>query len=796
VTQSKVGQAKDLLETMTLHQRVAQLWCVDTSTFVTADGIDLELLADMAPYGTGCISSVHRLGGDGGQDLKKGIATVQERIMELSGHGVPALFHLDSLNGMVHPLGTQFPTPLGQAAAWQPELVHGMASIARRQLLEVGVRHSLSPVLDLARDPRWGRVHETYGEDPSLAAAMGVAFVRGLQGDDLRDGVAATAKHFLGYSFSQGGLNHGAVSLGPRILRDEFARSFEAAIREAGLATVMNSYSEIDGLPVVANEAILTELLRETLGFSGIVVSDYLSVIMLMSLHGIAAGDDEAGRLALKSGVDVELPDARGFRNLAKLVEQGEVDIALVDRAAYRVLHVKEQLGLLEPGGPRPPLVERAAGGERAASRNLAERGVVLLKNAGALPLRPSVRRVAVIGALAGSARIHYGAYSTPASVENTLLRKEYPFDLAADYIGRFVLANSGGTEEELQLFEQNVRALDPAASSVVEQLQDRVAKPTEVVVSLRGGPEGTSAADLEAARDTTTGCDIAIVVVGERTGWAGSVTAGEGRDRQTLDILGSQDELVEAVAATGVPTVVVVVSGRPLVLTRTLRVADAVVYAPLLGPEGPAAIVSVLLAETVPAGRLPITWPRCVGQVPIFAGTHKGSGYEHPDLPVPGYVDGATTPQYAFGHGLSYTTFEYGDFVVSPTVHAGGEISASVRVANTGEFDGDEVVQVYAHDRIASVTRPLRQLVAFARVPVAKRGSVEVSFRIPVNCLAFTNPAGDLVVEPGLVDVFVGASSADIRQRAVVKIEGQIERVGPERRFLSECRVREVRAE
>lgn len=768
-----------LLGELTVEEKVAQLASIDASDLLNAGGeIDLDAVDALLPYGIGHVASTGVLGANAEQ-MRERIGALQERITELS-HGIPALFHIEALNGVIHEIGTQFATPLGLACTWHPPLVEKMARVARGQMIDVGIRHALSPVLDLARDPRWGRMHESYGEDPDLVAAMGIAFVRGLQGADLSDGVVSTAKHFLGYGFSQAGLNHGAVSAGRRSLRDDFGRPFEAAIREAGLAAVMNSYSEVDGVPTAADKSLLTGLLRDEFGFEGIVVSDYLAVSMLMSLHLVARDLDEAARLAISAGLDVEFPQPAAYSTLVNQVADGRVDLSIVDLSTRRVLEVKKRLGLLTGSGRRPTAVPPAPDPQagRKLSYEIARAGVVLLLNRNVLPLAGGARprRLAVIGQLAASTRAHYGAYSATARSERVVTPGASPYarDAGNDYIGKVLLSNRVNLPNEAAVLERNARLMDDLATNLVDELQARLGTTTELTTALDGGPFGTSQADIDAATAVAREADVAIVVVGEHTGWFASATSGEGRDRQTLELTGDQERLVLEVAGTGVPTVVVLLAGRPQAISRIVEAASAVVFAPLLGPGGPAAVAGALVGDFSPAGRLPVTWPRTTGQIPTFARSHAGSGYSHPTMPVPGYVDGPVNPQFVFGHGLSYTNFEYRRMDVPEDVAVGDPLFVQVTVSNVGQTDCDEVVQVYARLRNVSVTRPLTQLVGFTRTPVRAGGTVRVSFEIPPAMLAFTDGQGELVVEPGTVDLMAGPSSEVLPLMCSVEILGQ----------------------
>ncbi|WP_067819813.1 glycoside hydrolase family 3 N-terminal domain-containing protein [Actinomadura kijaniata] len=815
----------DLLNELTLEEKAAQLSGPSASELgprldaASQKGQDLRTalagcLIDLAPDGMGHLGLGWTLCPDL-DAMADFISTLQKALAETSRIPIPALVHLEALNGAVIPGAPAYPTAVAQAATWNPALIRKMAELTREHLLSAGVRHALSPVLDLARDPRWGRVHETFGEDPDLSAAMGVAFVRGLQGEDLRGGVAACAKHFLGYSVSQAGMNLAAVHLGRRTLREEYSRPFEAVIREAGIATVMNSYSEIDGVPVVADPDILTALLRDELGFDGAVVSDYGSIDHLLSRTRLVDGFPEGARLAIEAGLDIEFPDARGYAHLPELVRGGELDVALLDRATRRCLELKERLGLLDDllgvtvhPGWSAPVPDRDA--DRATSRAMAGQAAVLLTNDGALPLAPTTRRIAVIGGPATEVRIHYGGYSGVAAAElNTSVAELQTLiadltaagDIAADAPtavgGEGDDPASAGLDDAMGMrliptpgfptrFEEMAREAEPESRSVAQALQEALPD-ADVVVTAAGGPEGTSTEDADRAAEAAVQADVAVVVVGERTGWVGGITAGEGYDRQELCLPGDQERLIEAAAATGTPVVAVVVSGRPLLLGRIAERSAAVLWAPLLGPAAGEAIADIITGRTSPSGRLPVSFPASMGQIPVFHGARAGSGYDRlGGADAAGYIDGSARPLFCFGHGLTYTDFEYGDIeLATAELRAGDAVELTVTITNTGDRDGEEVVQLYARDVLASTTRPARQLLAFTRVAVAAGASRRVRMTAPVNALALVDRTGRLVLEPGEVQLMIGASSSDIRCRTSARIVGALTEVPPHERFL-----------
>ncbi len=757
-------RTSDLVSRMTLDEKLAQLGCVWSTQLVEDDAFSVERAREKLASGTGHVT---RIGASTGLRPRESAAfmnRIQRFLVEETRLGIPAIVHEESTAGFTARDATQFPQAIGLASSFEPELIEAMAGVIRVQMLAVGARHTLAPVLDVTRDPRWGRTEETYGEDPYLAGRMGVAYVRGIQTDDLAGGVIATGKHFLGYGMSEGGMNHAPVHVGPRELREVYARPFAEAIREAGLASVMNAYNEIDGLPCGGSRAILDDLLRGELGFRGVVVADYFTTRLLESYHHTAADAGEAAQQALEAGLDVELPQLDCYgKPLAERIRVGQVSETLVDRSLERLLRTKFELGLFE----RPYVDEERAAQvydtpeQRALARRLAEKSLVLLKNQDELlPLDPATRKIAVLGPCADDIRLLQGDYHYPAHVEIVYRRAELAGGASASDI---VPRAQGSGFAPGPFFPDSVSPLAGIRAAAPES-EIRFEKGCDVLGDDRGG----LAAALEAARDA----DVAIVCVGGRSGLLPDCTSGEFRDSAELRLTGLQEELVASVAATGTPTVVVIVSGRAHALAGLSERVPALLYAWLPGEEGGHAVADVLFGEVNPAGRLPISLPRSAGQVPVYYGHKSGSGRSQM---LGDYVDLPTTPLYPFGYGLSYTSFAYGELEIAPAEVAPEQsLAISLDVANTGERAGEEVVQLYLHDVVASVTRPALQLAGFARISLDAGQTRRVRFELDPSQLAFYDSDMRRVIEPGEIEVAVGASSADLRSRGRFVITGK----------------------
>ncbi len=754
----------DLMSRMTLDEKLAQIGCFWSRDLLVNGAFDPALAAEKIPHGIGQIT---RIGGATALLPEESAAVLnafQRFLVEQTRLGIPAIIHEESCGGYLARGATCFPQALGQAATWDPAVVEQMAYEIRRQLLAVGARQALAPVLDVIRDPRWGRSEETYGEDPYLIGQIGSAYVRGLQTGDLADGVAATGKHFAGYGASEGGLNWAPSHIPERELREIYAAPFETAIKEAGLATVMNGYHELDGIPCGASRGLLGDLLRGEIGFEGAVVADYFTVENLLSYHHVAADQTEAARLALEAGIDIELPASVCYGEpLRQGLADGRIDPGLVDTAVANILRLKFRLGLFEKPYADPAAVAQAfeTAEQRALARRVAAESIVLLKNEGdLLPLRKDFGSIAVIGPHADSPRLLQGDYHYPAHLET--MQAEGP-------------ESAVPTPEHP--FRGDLSELYPPMVTILAGIRAAVSAGTAVRYAQGCDVTDPSTDGFEAAVEAARQSDVAVVVVGARSGLTHQSTDGEAVDRATLDLPGVQQQLVEAVAATGTPVVVVLVNGRPLALPWIAEHIPAVLETWIPGEEGGSAVADVLFGELNPAGRLPVSMPRGVGQVPLYY-NHKPSGgrsHWYGD-----YVDMSVRPLYPFGHGLSYTTFAYSDLQIAPRQpQAHDLVRISVVVTNTGPRAGDEVVQLYVRDTVASVTRPVQQLVGFKRLHLQPGERRTLTFHLAVSQLGFFDARMRYVVEPGAVVVMVGASCADIRQTGCFEIEGPVSEVG-----------------
>jgi beta-glucosidase len=743
----------DLLARMTLEEKAAQtqaLWDKkalvedEQGKFSPAKARDVigngigEIARPSERRGTGVAQGANR----GPRDAAEYVNAIQKFLVENTRLGIPALCHEESLHGLTAPKGTSFPQAIGLGSTWNPGLLQKIFSVAALEARARGVHHVLAPVVDLAREPRWGRTEECLGEDPYHVSRMGVAIVKGFQGtgpalDDRH--VYATAKHFTGHGQPEGGVNVAPAPFSERVLRETFLVPFHALVTEANVASVMPSYNEVDGIPPHGNSWLLRDVLRREWGFQGLVASDYYGVPQLVDVHRVAADKEEAARKAVAAGVDIELPDIDAYGTLVQQVRDGKVPIAEVDALVARVLRAKFLAGLFERPYVDADKAEQVSNTPESQALALlaAHETIVLLKNQGnLLPLdRSKIKTIAVIGPNAKG--LHLGGYS--GNFEGR--RGVTVLQGIQDKVGANKVVYAEGcriTETPPDWYADKVVLGDPALNAKRIEEAVKVAKTADVVLLAIGDNEATC-----------------------REAWA----PGHLGDRDSLDLLGEQNDLVKAILATGKPTVALLFGGRPLSINYVAENVPAILEGWYLGQEGGTAVADVLFGDYNPGGKLPITFPRDVGQLPVYY-------YQKPSAKR-GFLFTPIDPLYAFGFGLSYTTFAYSNLKLAQNrIGIGGSTTVSVDVKNTGSRAGDEVVQMYVHDKVSSVTRPIRELKGFERVSLKPGETKTVTFAISPDALAFWNQHMERVVEPGAFDVMVGPSSVkyDTIQLEVVR--------------------------
>jgi beta-glucosidase len=753
-------RVKDLLSQMTLEEKIAQLGSVFAPPLLENGKFAPDKAEKILKNGIGHISAPALTSGLPPQELAALTNDIQKYLLENTRLGIPAIVHEECLNGFRAKGATIFPQNIGLASTWEPDLVGRITSVIRRQMRATGMHQGLAPVLDVARDPRWGRVEETFGEDPYLVGRMGVAYVRGLQGDDIKQGIVATTKHFAGHGLPEGGLNCAPSHIPPRLFREVYLYPFEKAVKEGGVLSVMNAYHEIDGIPCGASEELLTDILRHEWGFDGVVVSDYFAIAQLVTTHKIAAQSGDAARLALKAGLDVELPFTNCYGEpLQKAVASGSVPVAVVDRAVSRILSLKFRLGLFENAYVNPAAAVKIIDTpeDRELALEAARKSIILLKNAGnLLPLNKDIRTIAVIGPNADSQRNLLGDYTFPAHSGYEIKRDEKTGNV--ELIWKDEDAREG-------------RVATPKVVTILEGIRSAVKKNTKVLYT-RGCEVKDALKDgFSEAVKIAKSADVAVVVVGDKSGLMPDNTSGEMRDRAMLGLPGVQEELVRAVYETGTPVVLVLVNGRPYTMKWLAEKIPAIINAWEPGEEGGRAVADVLFGDYNPGGKLPNSFPENEGQIPVYY-AHKPSGRKSPLWGD--YVDGSAKPTFKFGYGLSYTTFEFSDLTIKPArIPVDGEVIIKVNVENTGKRAGDEVVQLYINDTLASVTRPVKELKAFERIRLKAGEKKTVTFYLPADLLAFYNKKMERKVEPGVFKVMIGNSSANILLESEFEVIG-----------------------
>jgi len=789
-------RVEDLMSRMTTEEKVKQITCAMYIPVMPIDNQDLK----------GGIGSFTILGS---QNAAGDIRAAQEHVIKNSRLGIPALVHGEALSGPVSiPAANLFPTSISLGATFEPELAEKMSEGTRKQMYAIGMRHALSPVADLGRDLRFGRCSEGYGEDPTLAAALTVAFVKGLQSDNLKEGIACTGKHFLGYSQSENAMNMHKSMASHRELREVFAKPFDAAIHKADMKCVMNCYSEVEGQPMCANKKILTDMLRDDMGFDGLVVSDYNSIRHVMNDFKLTDNMLEASKLCLEAGLDVELPTRMGYNDeFTAAVERGDIDIAYVDRSCKRVLKLKFELGLFEDPYPHEELLTSAMDNteNNIYSHEAACKSITLMKNDGILPIRDPKKKILVVGPTGNCLRLLIGHYTYVAMAEMLMLMmtqgKEVqpgvnPDDVMTEDDKKQNSAFDGVAAKmstsnlsDKYLLDDLIRKMYPGAKTMVEGLKEFF----ESVEFVEGCDyKGDDASHIPEAVEAAKKADIVIVTVGGKNGLGGSCTTGEAVDSSSLDLMGQQELLMREIYKANPNMVIVHTDGRPLCSEWAYENVPAIIEGWLPATYGGQAIAEVISGAYNPAGRTPLSVPRTAGHLPLYHYQNDGSSAPHDTgLINTGYINSSSSALACFGHGLSYTTFAYGDLKLQEV--DADTLEASIVVTNTGDVDGEEVVQLYGKDLLASIIRPRQELVGFKRIVLKTGESKKVRFQFRMDQLAFQNVDFEWIIEKGKSQFFVGGSSDDVRATAEY-IQKETVVIDPRTRgFYADCIVEAV---
>lgn len=761
-------RAKSLLSEMSIEEKAAQL--VGYMPMIPGRYEELE----QYPMGVGQIST---LALRGIQTMEQAIQyqhDLQRRVMELSPHHIPAIFHMEGVCGAYIPSATSFPSGLGRASSWNPELEERIGKIVGRQERALGITHTLAPVLDISHDPRMGRQGETYGEDPTLAAAMGSAFVKGLQAEKTGDiQTESVAKHFLGFHAGAAGIHGADAQISERDLREIYGKPFQAAITEAGLKGVMPCYCSINGEPVSVSKEFLTGLLRNEMGFEGVAVSDYGAVGNAYSVQKIGESKTEAGYRALEAGIDQELPNRDCFDSeWLEYFRSGQCDMAILDQAVERVLAAKFRMGLFEQpfalsGKELDAQFSQTEDGE--VSLASARQSIVLLKNDGTLPLVRKKQKIAVIGRQAVTARIFFGGYTHLSMAEGLLAATasmagvRIPGVKIPDSIE--LLPGTPVQSDHAPEFEALMRQQKPGIRSLLDELRERLPE-AEIIYAPGYEVAGSDHSGYADALKAAESADVVLLTLGGKHGTGSIASMGEGIDATDIGLPECQDTFLSMLEPLKKPIVGIHFNGRPISSDVAYRVCNTILEAWNPAEYGAEAIIDILLGAVNPSGRLPISVARNAGQIPIYYNHPNGSSWHQGEsVGFPNYVDCPHTSRYPFGHGLSYTHFAYKNLSIDPAVaNPSDEIRVSVDVANVGDVWGEEIVQLYIQDEKASMIRPQIELAGFCRVGIPAGESRHIIFRLAPGQLAFLDRDMEWKIEKGTFAVKIGSSSADIR--------------------------------
>lgn len=794
------NRARLLLQELTLDEKMAQINCVFPFDTVYQD---MDWISARTRLGIGEVSTLEMRRIETLEAATNWQRTVQQIVMDNSPHHIPAIFHMEGLCGAFIQDSTSFPSGIARGSGFHPELEEEIGAAVATQEAACGITHILAPVLDISRDSRMGRQGETYGEDPTLAAALGAAYVRGVQNTHIGGRTPeSVAKHFLAFHNSQGGI-HGTHSDTPeRLLREIYGKPFQAAIQE-GLKGIMPCYCSINGEPVSVSEELLTKLLREDMGFDGLCISDYGGVRNSHTVQHIGETLAEAGRMALKAGMDIEMPSPAGYGDgLCALFESGQADMRLLDRAVERILTAKFRMGLFEhpfamEGEPLRAIFSDG-GKARQLTRQSAQEALVLLKNDGVLPLNAGkVKKIALIGPHGDNARMFFGGYTHLSMMEST-------YAVANSIAGVAGIENMSGKEiktvpgtniqsDLTEEFGPILRRQKPDCPSLLAAL--RTAMPNTEISYAYGYPiAGEDCSGFDEALEIARRADVVILTLGGKYGTCSIASMGEGVDGACINLPACQDAFIRRAAELGKPLAGVHFDGRPISSDAADQYLNAILEAWTPGEEGGSAVADTLAGKCAPGGKLPVSVAYHTGQIPVYYNHPWGScNHQGESIGFTNYVDLPHTPRYPFGFGLSYTEFQYDRLRLSSREIAPGEpLEVSVEIRNVGKTAGDEVVQLYLSDCYASRTRPVQELAGFKRLHLEPGEAKTVAFTVDFSQMAFLDKDMRWKIEMGAFEVRVGASSVDIRVSDTVQVTEDVWVNGRERKL---CAIAEVRA-
>ena len=782
-------RAEALMKEMSIDEKMGQLVCF----FPTKPGDSIKIDEDY-PHGVGQISCLEMRSLDSLKEAAEFQREMQEKAMNLSEHRIPAIFHMEGLCGAYIQGATSFPSGIGRGSSWDPQLEEEIGRIVGRQERAVGISQVFAPVLDITRDSRFGRQGETYGEDPSLAAALGVGFTKGVQkGETGELRSDCVAKHFLGFHDADGGIHGAHCDIPDRLLQEVYGKPFQAAITEAGLKGIMPCYASINGEPVSASEEILTGLLRDEMGFDGITVSDYCAIMNIHNVQKVCESETEAGLRALTAGMDMELHFKKCFNDeLGEWFKSGKADVRVLDRAVLRILTAKFRMGLFEqPFALCGEELDQAFYNteDEGVTLRSARESLVLLKNDGVLPIKKNTKKIAVIGTHAADPRIFFGGYTHFSMAEGMLASISTMAGLETKKEENKTVMNTIlGTPIQMDddpAFALLMQKQKPGIKSLLEQLKNSLPD-TEISYSYGYPVAGNDVSNHEAALNVASEADIVIVTLGGKHGTSSIASMGEGIDATDINLPYCQESFLEKLSALKKPVVAVHFNGRPISSDAADQYANAILEAWNPSEKGAQVITETLVGDYNPSGKLPVSVAQTAGQIPIYYNHPNGSSYHQGEsIGFANYVDMSHTPRYYFGHGLSFTSFEYSNLELSAAaVEPDQVVTITLDIENVGDLQGTEVIQLYCKDRFASQTRPVMELAGFKRVELQPGERKKVSFQLEPSQLAFLDKNMKWKIEAGDIDVLVGSSSNDIRLQDSFRITSDQYIEGRTRKF------------
>lgn len=784
-------RVKDILSKMSIEQKAMQVSCIIPSLVLDKGTFDVNKAIKEMPMGVGRMTQFASGFADGSVQAAKGYNEIQKFVIEKAG--VPAIIQNESSSGTVAAEATIFPVPIALASSFEPNLSYEMGKVIGDEGKAIGVHAMMSPVADVNRDARWGRVDETFGEDPLLCARFTSEEVRGIQGDDYTKRCAALAKHWVAYGASEGGVNCSTINIGAKEIFEVYATPFAAAIKENDMQSVMVTYSEIDGRPMSVNEEYTQKVLREDLGFNGIAVCDGMSIPRVIETQGMFASREELAGAALKAGIDADTMFTTVYNHIVEGVKQGLVDEADLDQAVLRTLQFRDEMGLLDNPFVDPEKAQAVYDDPKAdeLSATIAQKSITLLKNDGILPIKNEAKKIAVIGPFADKLSTFFGGYAYPAMMGSFLEMCVNP-EVAVKMEGFQEIA-----EKMFDIPSMKAKMYkDPSlpfsvnfdnylkeslgTKSLTDALVDALPKVTFVSYGESLNTPDYKAC-IEKAKATAKDADLVILALGEVTGQGKDATSGEGINHPDLTLPFHQEDLIEAIHEMGKPSVLVLFNGRPLALGDCEPLVNAIVEAWYPGPAGGVPVANVLSGAFNPQGHLPTTFPRISAQCPIYYGHKTGSGY----INIAQKPDGSVMqPLYPFGFGLSYTTFEIKNLKHDDSVSIGTTFKVSVDITNTGNVAGSDVVQVYTHSKCPTINRPIKELRGFKLVKLEPKETKTIEFTFDTRQFGYYNADNRFVVENRPQAIFVGDDSTNIQAQGEIQFTGEVTEILHDRVF------------